>query len=188
VPFEHEPDLAIVFLPALLVAFRARGWTWAVGAVGTTLLCLDAFAMAQGHLGIAFTAVTAFVAGLQLAALAPRGLRWARVAPLVIVPLVLLVGFYGPASRLPMWPDSLPPHITVAPGASASSEWHDEIAASGLDRPRPWTSLLRLLTLCGCAAIAGAMIRTAADPARSEQPSRRPRAELVRPQLPRYVE
>lgn len=163
VPFEHEPDLAIVALPALLVVLRARGPTWAVGATGTVLLCIDAFAMAQGRLGLVFTVVTAAVACLQLAVLAPRGIRWARLTPLIVIPLVLAVEPFAPAAPLPMWPAALPQHVAVATNMSASAEWHDEIVASGLDTRRPWASSLRLLTLLGCACIAFAMVRSAAE-------------------------
>jgi len=165
VPFVHEPDLAIAFLPALLVVLRTQGWTWVLGASGTVLLCVDAFAMAQGRLGLVFTVVTAAVACLQVAALARRGLRWERLAPLAIVPLLLVLGLYAPKTPLPMWPAALPEYVSVAPDATASAEWHDEIAASGLEQQRPWDSLLRLLTLGGCACIAFAMMRAAA-PAR----------------------
>jgi hypothetical protein len=80
-----------------------------------------------------------------------------------------VLGMFAPGARLPMWPAALPEYVAVAPDATASAEWHDEIAASGLEEQRPWDSLLRLLTLCGCACIAFAMIRAAA-PAR--EPSR----------------
>lgn len=156
-PFEHEPDLAIVFLPALLLLFRAKGWTWGIGAVGTVLICVDAFAMAQGRLGLVFSVVTAAVASLQLAALAPPDVRWARLAPFSVIPLVLAVGLFAPPTRLPMWPAAVPQHVSVAADASANAQWHDEIAAAGLETQRPWASFLRLLTLCGCGGIAGSM-------------------------------
>ena len=161
VPFDHETDLAIVFLPALLVVLRARGWAWAIGALGMVLLCANPFALAQGRLGLAFTIVMSIVAGLQLAALAPRGMRWMRFTPFAVIPLLLLLAFVAPRARLPMWPAALPEHVTVAANAPADVEWHAEIAASRLDTPRPWVALLRLLTLAGCGAIAGATIASA---------------------------
>jgi hypothetical protein len=53
-PFEHEPDMVIALLPALLVVFRARGRTWALGAAGTVLLCTNPFALTQGWPGDRF--------------------------------------------------------------------------------------------------------------------------------------
>ncbi len=159
VPFEHEPDLVIVLLPALLVVFRAHGWRWALGATGTVLLCMDPFALAQGRLGLLFTVVTSVVACMQLAALAPQRMRWARLVPMAVIPLVLVVGFFAPPQPLPMWPATLPAHVALASNATASAEWHGEIAASGLETQRPWEALVRLLTLCGCACIGIALVR-----------------------------
>jgi hypothetical protein len=188
VPFVHEPDLTIVFLPALLVVLRTQGWTWVLGATGTVLLCVDAFAMGQGPLGLVFTVVTAAVACLQVAALARRGLRWERLVPLGIIPLLLVLGMFAPGAHLPMWPAALPEYVAVAPDATASAEWHDEIAASGLEEQRPWDSLLRLLTLCGCASIAFAMIRAAA-PARERSTLRVMRiAPALDPDLEAYFD
>jgi hypothetical protein len=53
-PFEHEPDMVIALLPALLVVFRAQGRTWALGAAGTVLLCTNPFALTQGWPGDRF--------------------------------------------------------------------------------------------------------------------------------------
>lgn len=180
-PFEHEPDLAIVFLPALLLLFRAKGWTWGIGAVGTVLICVDPFAMAQGRLGLVFTIVTAAVASLQLAALAPPDVRWARLAPFSVIPLVLVAGLFAPPTRLPMWPAALPQHVSVAAGASANAQWHDEISAAGLETQRPWASFLRLLTLCGCGGIAGGMTALAFSARRAGATSAVPRAAAEAP-------
>jgi len=162
VPYEHEPDLAMVFLPALLAVFRARGATWVLAACGTVLFAADPFALAQGRPGLAFSIVTSTVVALQLLALAPAPIGRARFAPLLAVAAIAIVGLTGPPSRLPMWPGALPQHVAVAPGASANAIWHDEIVASGLETERPWASVLRILTLCGCAAVGVAMTRVAA--------------------------
>jgi len=179
VPFEHEPDVLIALLPALLVVFTARGWNWAIGATGATLLCVDAFAMAQGSIGVAFTALTAVVAALQLAALAPPEMRRLRSVPMIVVPLVIAIGIFAPPARLPLWPDGMPQHVAVAPNASVTTAWHDELAAAGLEERRPWTSLLRTLTLAGCALIAFATIRQAALADVRREPERR--AALIQP-------
>jgi hypothetical protein len=53
-------------------------------------------------------------------------------------------------------------HVILNQGASASAVWHDELVASRLEDQLPWVSLLRMLTLCGCACIGVAMVRMAA--------------------------
>ncbi|HZO94549.1 MAG TPA: glycosyltransferase family 87 protein [Candidatus Baltobacteraceae bacterium] len=172
VPYEHEPDMAVAFLPALIVIFRARGGTWAAGALGTVLLATDPFGLAQGRPGLAFSLVTATVVALQLLALASRRVGRLRFVPLAAVAVVAVVGFFGPPSRLPMWPAALPQHVAVAPNSSANAIWHDEIVASGLETERPWASTLRLLTLAGCVAIGVAMTRVAAETERAPDEAR----------------
>jgi hypothetical protein len=144
-----------------LTVFRARGWTWAIGAVGTVLLCTDPFALMEGWPGVVFVVAMAAVAALQLAALAPSTCKTIRFVPLTVVPFVLAIGLFAPPNHLPLWPATLPLHASVAPGASASATWHDELVASGLEVRLPWVSLVRMLTLCGCACVGAAMIRTA---------------------------
>jgi hypothetical protein len=161
-PFEHEPDMVIALLPALFVTFRARGWTWAIGGLGAVLLSTNPFALTQGWPGILFTVAMAAVAGLQIAALSPPSARPMRIVPLAVAPLVLAIGLLAPPEHLPLWPSTLPAHVTIAPGATASTIWRDELVASKLEIRRPWVSVMRLLTLCGCALITVAMIRTAA--------------------------
>ncbi len=162
VPYEHEPDLALALLPALLVVFRARGATWALGAFGAVLVTTDPFALAQGRPGLAFTLVTATVVALQLVALGPARSGRFRFVPLAAVALIALVGVFAPPRRLPMWPAAVPQHVAVAPNSSANAIWHDEIVASGLETERPWASVLRLLALAGCASVGLAMTRVAA--------------------------
>jgi hypothetical protein len=80
---------------------------------------------------------------------------------------VLAIGLFAPPNHLPLWPATLPAHVAVAPGASASATWHDELVASGLEIRLPWVSLARMLTLCGCVCIGVAMVRTAREGLRS---------------------
>jgi hypothetical protein len=160
-PFEHEPDMVIALLPALLVVFRARGWTWAIGAAGLVLLSTNPFALTQGWPGVLFAVAMAAVAALQLAALSSTTRSAVRFIPLAVAPLMLALGLFAPTNRLPLWPATVPDHILVAPDASASAVWHAELVASRLENQGAWVSVLRLLTLCGSAAITFAMIRTA---------------------------
>lgn len=161
IPYVHEPDFALVYLPALLVVYRARGWTWILGASGLVLISVDAYALAQGRAGLAFSLVTAVVAAVEIAALTRTIPRAYRFAPLAVSALVLGIGLSAPASTLPMWPAALPRHNWTAPGASANDVWRSELVASGLENQRPWASLLRSLTLGGCVLIGAAMTMTA---------------------------
>jgi hypothetical protein len=162
-PFEHEPDMVVALVPALVVAFRARGWAWALGAAGTVLLCIDPFALTQGWPGLLFAVAMAAIVPLQLAALAPAAVGRLRLVPLAVAPLILAIGLFAPAQHLPLWPATLPDRRAPAAGATASSVWHDELVAIGLEDPNAWVSVLRLLTLCGCGCIGVAMLRTARE-------------------------
>ena len=160
-PYQHEPDTVLALLPALLVIFRARGRTWALGAMGLVLLFINPFALTQGWTGTTFAAAMAAIAALQLASLAPA-CGPVRFAPLAVVPLVILLGTLAPPNHLPIWPPASAAHATLLPGTSPSAIWNAELTSLALTTQRPWVSLLRLLTLSGCACIGIAMIRTAA--------------------------
>lgn len=160
VPYVHEPDFAIAYLPALLIVYRARGWAWIAGTCGFVLLAVDAYALAQGRAGLAFSLITAAVAAAEIAAVTRTVPRAYRFAPLAIAALVLGVGLAAPRSTLPMWPASLPRHFWT-PSTSANEVWRRELVASGLENERPWAALLRSLTLSGCVLIAVAMTQTA---------------------------
>jgi hypothetical protein len=161
IPYVHEPDFAIVYLPALLVVYRARGWPWMLGASGLVLISVDAYALAQGRAGLAFSLVTAAVAAAEVAALTRTVPRAHRFVPLAVSALVLALGLAAPPVTLPMWPAALPRHYWTAPGASANDVWRSELVASGLENERPWASLLRSLTLGGCVLVGVAMTATA---------------------------
>lgn len=163
IPYVHEPDFLIAYLPGLLVLYRARGTTWVLGMCGVVLLAVDAFALAQGRAGLAFSLVTAAVAALELAALGGGRPRLVRLAPLGVVALILGVGLAAPAYTLPMWPAALPAHFAAPAGLSASAVWGRELAASGLVEQRPWVAFLRALTLAGSALVGIALARTARE-------------------------
>jgi hypothetical protein len=161
-PYEHEPDTVLALLPALLIVFRARGRTWALGATGMVLLFMNPFALTQGSPGTIFAASMAAIAALQIATLAPPACGRVRFVPLAVVPLVLFLSVLAPPSHLAIWPPASPARIAVMPGASPSAIWNAELTALQLNTQHPWASLLRLLTLSGCACIGIAMARTAA--------------------------
>lgn len=193
-PFVHEADLAVVVLPALLVVYRARGITWFVGATGCVLVAIEAFALGEPGLGIAFAAVAATVAATQFAALAPRIASRVRVLP-------VLLGFatlgLGDASRwarpLPVWPRALPVHFTAPAESTAATAWMRELAAIHLDGVDPGAASLRTLTLLGCACILGALAVTARTGARGairrrSPPGRPGGGEKTRPATPDTVQ
>lgn len=161
IPYVHEPDFLIVYVPALLVVYRARGMTWIVGTIGLVLLAVDAFALAFGRAGIAFSLITAAVAALEAAALSPALPRRVRLAPLATVALILGVGLAAPAEHLAMWPQALPAHFAAPAAASASVVWKAELTACGLIGHHPWPAFLRCLTLAGCVLVGVAMTRIA---------------------------
>lgn len=124
------------------------------------LIALDAYALAQGRAGLAFSLVTAVVAAAEVAALARTVPRAYRFVPLAVPALVLGIGLAAPPSTLPMWPAALPRHFWTVPGAPANDVWRSELIASGLESERPWASLLRSLTLGGCILVGVAMTKT----------------------------
>lgn len=163
VPFVHQADLIVVLLPGLVAIYRAQGAAWLLAAAGLVLVSIDSLAFSQGEVAAVFTPVIAVVAALQIAAL-NRTVSWRlRVAPLAIVPALLVLALFAPAQRLPLWPGSLSPAFTASASESPTHVWQRELDTLALEVPSSYIALLRCISLAGCIAIGVAMTGVAAQ-------------------------
>jgi hypothetical protein len=172
-PFAHEHDFTLVFLPAILVARTARGPTWLVGACGILLVATDWLGLAQRRDGALETALLTFAAALGLALLAPD-LRPAYLAPALLGPVVLVVCALVATHPLPIWPDGLGATFHVSHALLAPEVWRREQEVSGVARLDPVWGALRLISLAGCALVwfaASIALRTPAVPTDAERRS-----------------
>jgi hypothetical protein len=157
--FVHEHDLIVAFAAALWGALRTRGNTRALALTGTLLVCVDWLGLAQRPTGIAqslLLAVAAFAAFVALGE--PVELRRAAPAGAAVAALFAIASSVAVRQPVPIWPDALTSFVASS-HASPAAVWIAEQRASGLLAAVPAWSLLRSLSLLGCAFLAHAIYR-----------------------------
>ncbi len=164
-PFAHEHDLTIAFLPAIFTVRRARGTIWIVGACGALLAGTDWLGLAQRQDGVWETALLTLAAALGIALLARGPLRPLHFVPTLMAAAVLAVGALVAAHPLPTWPDALGAHFRVPATLPAPQVWRLEQERSGIAALDPAWGWLRLLSLSGCALLWAAAGIALAEPA-----------------------
>ena len=152
-PFAHEHDFTIAFLPAILLARHARGALWVAGCCASLLVATDWLGIAQRSDGIAATALLTLAAALGFAGLARAPLRAYHFAPAVVALAVVAAGVLVRGHPLPTWPDGLGPAFHVPATMPAPLVWHLEQVRSGIAAQVPAWGSLRLLSLAGCALL-----------------------------------
>jgi hypothetical protein len=152
-PFAHEHDFAIVFLPAVLTLRRARGRVWVVAAIASLGAGVDWLGLAQRPDGVTETALLTAAAACGAAALARDRLRPYHFVPVLVAVAAFGVGMLAGEHRLPTWPDALGNDFHVPLGASAPEVWHLEQLRSGIGALDPFWGALRLFSLGACALI-----------------------------------
>lgn len=175
-PFFHEHDLIVLFVPAIIASVRASARFFPLAALGSLFAATDWLGLAQRPGGTLQTLLLAGAFGLALVALQDR----IRIRKL-LVPGVALACIGGAAwlahtHPAPVWPDAmhaLPPHVARM---DVSSAWHAEQLASGLLARDPVWALLRCLSLLGGLMIALAAALSSRCPADSRSPSPVPAA------------
>jgi len=153
-PFAHEHDFTIAFLPAFMVVRRACGATWVVATCAALAVAVDWLGLAQRPSGALETAALTLAAALAAATLGPKTVRmpW-RFAPCVVVLVVILVARLAAAHPLPTWPDALPRDFHVPVTMPAPDVWRLEQERSGIGGLDPVWALLRLTSLSACAVL-----------------------------------
>jgi hypothetical protein len=169
-PFAHEHDFCIAFLPAAVLAYRSTGTARALGVVATIAIAVDWLGLAQRPGSTLEACAFALAAGLAFAALAaPRiagsgapSRSSSRVTgqtagiALAGALCVALVAIPAASHRLPTWPDRLPANFAVSRFMMGAPDvWHEEQAISGVTGRDPYWALLRCFSLAGCATLWG---------------------------------
>ncbi len=166
-PFAHEHDFTIAFLPAVLVLRRTSGPQRTLGAAGFMLLAVDWLGLAQRPESLALATLLALAAALALVVLGSRRLSPADAWPLAFAPLVYVVGRIAALQPLPVWPDALGPIFAPAARLSATQVWQLEQLQSGIGNQDPSWGALRALSLLGAAIVWGlALVALARSPIR----------------------
>jgi hypothetical protein len=154
VPFFHEHDLALVLLPILVLAIRARGPLAACAALATVTVGIDWLGFVQRENAHGQILALGTAVALAYAALAREPQLRYRLAGLAAVALGAVLVPLVSAHPAPTWPDALGAfHAPVA--ASAAAVWGMEQHVSGLDARDGVWALMRAFTLLGALALAG---------------------------------
>jgi len=152
-PFAHQHEYTIVFLPALVLVVRARGALWATGAIAAVALGVDWLGLVQRPHALAAAVGLAAASACAAIALARGPLRPYHAAPLGVALVVVAVGLLAAAHPLPTWPDALARDFRVGVHASAPAVWYQEQLRSGIMIRDPFSGALRAIALVACAVI-----------------------------------
>lgn len=170
-PFFHEHDLIVLFVPAIVYAVGCEERLWPLAACGALLAGTDWLGLAQRPDAALQTLL--LVTALACAVVAMRERIDARtfVTPTIVLALLAVTALIAHAHPAPVWPDAmgaLPQNIGSLDIAAA---WNAQQHAAGLFAQQPAWALLRLLSLAGCALTAIAVRLSSKSPADSRSPS-----------------
>ena len=169
-PFFHEHDLLVLFVPALVFAVRAPLRWWPLAAGGALLSATDWLGLAQRPDGTVQTLLLVGALGAALVALHDRPHARMLFVPLGALALIAAASVFAHAHPAPVWPDAMHALPGNVRSMNASAAWEAEQRATGLlSRDAVW-SALRLLSLAGCALTAAAIAVSSRSPADSRSP------------------
>ena len=175
-PFAHEHDFNLAFLPALAVAYRATGIARLVGVGATIGIAVDWLGLAQRPGSTIEACAFALATGFALASLTPRRSAASSVAIAFAAGVcIALVAIPAATHQLPTWPDHLPATFSVPRAMPAPDVWHAEQAAAGITARDPYWALLRVFALAGSALLWGVASVVLSGSANSERLSTLPR-------------
>jgi hypothetical protein len=166
-PFSHEHDFAIAFLPAVLVLRRSSGTQRALAGSAFMLVAVDWLGLAQRPQCLWSATLLTLGAALALIAFTSRDPRLADAWPLAFAPLVYIAGRLASLHPLPTWPDALGPWFSPPAPLGATQVWELEQVFSGIAL-QDWSwGALRALSLLGSALVWGlALLALAESPVR----------------------
>ncbi|MDB5027897.1 MAG: hypothetical protein JWO66_1586, partial [Candidatus Eremiobacteraeota bacterium] len=160
VPFFHEHDFIVEFVPLIVVAVRARGRARAVAGVATILVAVDWLGLAQRPPAVAQIVALGLAVAFAFVVLG-TGERTERsdaapfIALLALACLAIPLAHTHPATT---WPDALPPGYRAPASADASAVWADEQRTAGLAVQQPAWGALRAVPLAGCVVLGVAIV------------------------------
>ncbi|HKU66682.1 MAG TPA: glycosyltransferase 87 family protein [Candidatus Baltobacteraceae bacterium] len=165
-PFFHEHDLLVLFVPAIVYSIRADARVGPVAVAGALLAATDWLGLAQRPDGTLQTLLLVGALGAALVALheSPR-LAMLKI-PVCVLALIGIAAIFAHAHPAPVWPDAMRALPHGIERLDIASAWNAQQRATGLFARDPVWAALRLLSLLGCALTAGAVAvssRSAAD-------------------------
>jgi hypothetical protein len=159
-PFFHEHDLLIAFVPAMVYILRERGPVFAFALLGALLCATDWLGLAQRPDGVLQTLL--LIAAFAAAAIALRDDAHPRMllAPLGVLLIIALAGWFAQTHAAPVWPDAMAAMPQSVRHLSVTGAWRWEQEATGLFARNAFRALLRCGSLAGCVLLAYAAVRS----------------------------
>jgi hypothetical protein len=157
--FFHQHDLVSAYPAAIWCALRTRGSIRVIALLGTVLVAIDWLGLAQRPNAVAQSALLACAAIAAFAAIGERiEAGGALLATAALAALFVAATSLAVAHPVPVWPYHLG---AFHPPASwpIATVWQREQQRNGLQAAVPAWSLLRILSLSGCALLATAIYR-----------------------------
>jgi glycosyl transferase family 87 len=168
-PFFHEHDLLVTFLPAVYFTSRCSKRIWPAVTAGALLCATDWLGLAQRPDGALQTVLLVGAAGVAMFLLRDDLPLTSLATPALVLVAIALVAAAAQSSPLPVWPDAMR-HAPAWPNGGAAAMWHAEQVASGLLVPNITWALLRCLSLAGCIVLACAALISSKYLERSRSP------------------
>jgi hypothetical protein len=160
VPFFHEHDLIVAFVPAVVYAFRAQPRVWPIAFLGALLVATDWLGLAQRPEGVVQTLLLIGAFGAALIALRDDAHPRMLLVPAGVLIAIGIAGWFAQAHPAPVWPDAMQALPSNVRSLSISAAWHAEQTATGLFARNIFWALLRCGSLAGCITLAYAIART----------------------------
>jgi len=160
-PFAHEHDLSVAFLPAAVLVVRAGPRLAPAAVFAALLVAADWLGLAQRPQGALQTLLLVTGCGCALLALAENAEVRTLAAVAGAAALIVICSRGAVAWQVPVWPaamGALPANSAQLPIAAA---WSQELRSTGLLQPDPYAAALRALSLAGCAMLAVLTVRYA---------------------------
>lgn len=155
-PFFHEHDLLVVFVPAIILTARADTRTWPIAALGALLVATDWLGLAQRPDGTLQTLLLIGAFGLALVALHERARPQMLIVPGAVLAAIAVAAVFASAHPAPVWPDAMGVLPAGIGRADVATAWNVQQRATGLLAQNSVWAALRCLSLAGCTLIAAA--------------------------------
>lgn len=159
-PFFHEHDLLVAFVPAVLCTLRAPARLWPLASAGALLAATDWLGLAQRPDGTIQTLLLIAAFGTALLALRDDAHPRMLLAPVGVLIAIGVAGWFAQSHPAPVWPDAMGVLPHSVRDLSVSAAWHLELVKTGLFAHNAFWALLRCGSLAGCVLLAYAVLRT----------------------------
>ncbi len=163
-PFFHEHDLIVLFVPALYFSVRCSARAWPLVASGALLCATDWLGLAQRPDGLVQTLLLVGAAGIALCVLRDDLPARALAVPAGVLAVIAIAGMLVYAHPAPVWPDAMRALPAMVLQGNGAQIWSAEQIASGLLARNVLWALLRCGSLAGCIALAYAACLPRRDP------------------------